>query len=114
MHKFKRKFLIGLFLLFLTIAPANANDNFIPIRVGISNTSFNTYLFEEIEFINFFNGNAVVDGSIDYTTVDIDKEFITPMTGITIEFNDFKANKVVVCFDSSYDAFVNEIIVLGK
>ena len=65
MHKFKRKFLIGLFLLFLTIAPANANDNFIPIRVGISNTSFNTYLFEEIEFINA-NTLSVMDSATGY------------------------------------------------
>ena len=76
------------------------------------NSVFFAEHLEEVAFINFFNGNAILDATIDYNVVDIDKEFIKPMTGITFDLNGFKADKVVVCFDSSYDAFVNEIIVL--
>lgn len=82
--------------------------------IQIMNSVFFAEHLEEVAFINFFNGNAILDATIDYNVVDIDKEFIKPMTGITFDLNDFKADKVVVCFDSSYDAFVNEIIVLGK
>ena len=64
MHNLKRKFLIVLFLM-LSMAPSYASDNFIPIRVGISNTSFNTYLFEKTEFINA-NTLSVMDSATGY------------------------------------------------
>ena len=69
---------------------------------------------EEVEFINFFNGNAVVEGCIDYEVVNIDTEFIFPDSGITYNLHDIKANKVVICFDNDWEANINEIIVLGK
>ena len=69
---------------------------------------------EEVEFINFFNGNAIIDGCIDYEHVNIDTEFIFPDSGITYNLHDIKANKVVICIDADWEANINEIIVLGK
>ena len=69
---------------------------------------------EEVEFINFFNGNAIIDGCIDYDVVNIDTEFIFPDSGLTYNLYDIKADKVVICFDNTWEAQINEIIVLGK
>ena len=69
---------------------------------------------EEVEFINFFNDNAIIDGCIDYEHTNIDTEFIFPDSGITYNLYDIKANKVVICFDCDWEACINEIIVLGK
>ena len=69
---------------------------------------------EEVEFINFFNDNAIIDGCIDYEHTNINTEFIFPDSGITYNLYDIKANKVVICFDCDWEACINEIIVLGK
>ena len=82
-------------------------------RIFLTPVSFGKHV-EEVEFINFFNGNAVVEGCIDYEVVNIDTEFIFPDSGITYNLHDIKANKVVICFDNDWEANINEIIVLGK
>jgi hypothetical protein len=83
---------------------------------GIQIVNSSTYgkHVEEVEFINFFNGNAILEGCIDYEVVNIDTEFIFPDSGLTYNLHDIKANKVVICFDNDWEAQINEIIVLGK
>ncbi|MCD7879325.1 MAG: SpoIID/LytB domain-containing protein [Candidatus Gastranaerophilales bacterium] len=46
--------------------PVLASDNSIPIRVGISDTKFSTYLFDSIEF-NDVSGLNVMDSATGYT-----------------------------------------------
>ena len=49
-----------------------------------------------------------------YRRVLDDKEFIFPGSSFTIDFDDIKATKVVLCFDTTDGAQINEIKVLGK
>ena len=51
MHKASKKILYILVVFLAFIMPVHAGDNSIPIRVGISNTNFKTYLFDNIDFI---------------------------------------------------------------
>ena len=79
----------------------------------VNSSTFGKHV-EEVEFINFFNGNAIIDGCIDYEVVNIETEFIFPDSGLTYNIYDIKADKVVICFDNTWEAQINEIIVLGK
>ena len=63
----KKRFII-LFLvlmLFFNNQPTFSNDNYIPVRVGISNTNFSTYLFDVIEFNNA-NVLTIMDSTTGY------------------------------------------------
>ena len=60
------------------------------------------------------NGNAIIEGCIDYEVVNIDTEFIFPDSGLTYNLHDIKANKVVICFDNDWEAQINEIRVFGR
>lgn len=79
----------------------------------VNSTTFGSH-FEEIEYINFFNDNALLDLVTNYEEVDYDKEFVYPTSGITIDITGVRANKVVICMDNDYQLNINEIIVLGK
>ncbi len=82
--------------------------------IQIVNSVYYEKHVELLEFINFFNGNAILDGNINFDQVNDEKEFIFPATGFTYDFEGFRAKKVVVCFDYEEDFNLNEIIVLGK
>jgi hypothetical protein len=43
-----------------------------------------------------------------------DKEFIFPGSSFTIDFEDIKASRVILCFDTTEGGQINEIQVLGK
>lgn len=66
MSKLSKKLIYILIVFFAFILPVYAGDNSIPIRVGISNTNFKTYLFDKIEFINVQN-LEVMDSATGYT-----------------------------------------------
>lgn len=66
MYKFNKLLLIIFFIVLTALQPADAADNNIPIRVGISNTNFQTYLFDNIEFINAKDLD-VMDAQTGYT-----------------------------------------------
>ncbi len=53
------KVFIYIFIIFSFIMPVYANDNNIPVGVGISNTNFKTYIFDKVEFINAQNLEAM-------------------------------------------------------
>ena len=61
------KFFITLVLVALSLfQTVYASDNYIPVRVGISNTNFNTYLFSSVEFISA-DSLVVMDSATGYT-----------------------------------------------
>lgn len=61
------KFFITLVLVALSFFQAvYATDNYIPVRVGISNTNFNTYLFQSVEFLSAAS-LVVMDSATGYT-----------------------------------------------
>ena len=62
-----KKYFLTLVLVFLSaFQTVYASDNYIPVRVGISNTNFNTYLFNSIEFISA-DSLIVMDSATGYT-----------------------------------------------
>lgn len=65
MKKLKFLFLFFISVLIINTQNANATDNYIPIRVGISNTNFQTYLFDSVEFLNA-NNLMVIDAETGY------------------------------------------------
>lgn len=65
MKKLKILFLFFISVLIINMQNANATDNYIPIRVGISNTNFQTYLFDSVEFLNA-NNLMVIDAETGY------------------------------------------------
>ena len=82
------KYYILFFILFLlSLSPqANANDNNIPVRVGISNTNFNTYIFQNIEFLSA-NSIVVMDSATGYT---LEKQPYANVIKVTSENNLFR------------------------
>ena len=66
MCKFSKKLIYLLFALVLFIPAVKADDNKLPVRVGISNTNFKTYLFDNIVFLNAKKMN-VMDSASGYT-----------------------------------------------
>lgn len=52
-------------LLFAAVQTVYAYDNHIPVRVGISNTNFSTYLFDSVEF-NDLNTLNIMDATTGY------------------------------------------------
>lgn len=66
MQRVKLFFILFILVLLSAYSPVNANDNNIPIRVGISNTNFNTYLFQDIEFLQA-NSIVIMDSATGYT-----------------------------------------------
>ena len=65
MHKFNKILFIILFISMATFLPVKAADTTVPIRVGISNTSFQTYLFDNVEFNKAFE-LEVMDAQTGY------------------------------------------------
>ncbi len=55
-----------LVIMMMSLQSCNATDDFMPVRVGISDTSFKTYLYDSIEFINAANLN-ITDRATGYT-----------------------------------------------
>lgn len=84
--------------------------------IAIYNSAFYEKMIEEVAYIDFDNGNAVIYPQYCVEKyVDYDLEFIQPGSAITVEFNkSFTASRVVICFKTSSPANINEIKVLGK
>ena len=72
-------YLLLIIIIGICTQPCLAADNNVAVRVGISNSNFNTYLFDEIEFNNAQN-LVVMDLATGYTAPE--KE------NISIEFVD--------------------------
>ena len=68
MYKFNKVLFFIVFIIIAMFQPACAADSTIPIRVGISNTNFQTYLFENIEFNNA-DCLDVMDSATGYTAL---------------------------------------------
>ncbi len=59
------KYIYTFIIIFLFMQGVYASDNYIPVRVGISNTSFQTYLFDTVEF-NEAQNLQVMDAATGY------------------------------------------------
>ncbi len=65
MYRISKFILYIIFIVLFLPSFANAGDNHIPVRVGISNTNFNNYLFENIEF-NDAKNLEIMDSATGY------------------------------------------------
>ena len=65
MYRISKFILYVIFIVLFLPSFANAGDNHIPVRVGISNTNFNNYLFENIEF-NDAKNLEIMDSATGY------------------------------------------------
>ncbi len=81
--------------------------------IVINNSAYYDKALFEIDYINFFNDNVIYNAAFMLNYVNDELEFIHPGSSFTIDFDDFKATRVVLCFDTS-GAQINEIKVLGK
>ena len=82
--------------------------------IQINNSAYYDKALFEIAYINFFNDNVIFNASFMPNYVNEDKEFIFPGSAFTIDFDDIKATRVVICFETTDGAQINEIKVLGK
>lgn len=88
-----KKFIYLLIILSLLILPALAEDNSVPVRVGISNTNFQTYLFDTIEFNNPQN-----------------LEVMDSATGYVIPISENSTTLKVTSENNLFRVYVNEIL----
>ncbi len=65
---------------------AKASDNYIPVRVGISDNKFSTYLYNSIEFNNLEN-TEIMDSSSGYS---VEKKANSKIVKVTLENNLFR------------------------
>lgn len=66
MHKLKNLFLLLILILIANMPKTIATDNNIPIKAGISDTDFRTYIFSSMEFLNA-NKLSVIDSATGYS-----------------------------------------------
>ena len=69
----------------------------------------------EIDYINFFNGNAMYNIGFIPNYINDEKEFIFPTSAFTVELDtEIKATKVLIAIDTTTGAQLNEIKVFGR
>lgn len=82
--------------------------------IMIYNSAFYDKALSEIDYINFFNDNAVFNVGFMLCYINEEKEFIYPTSSFVVEFDeDIKATKVLIALDTP-GAQINEIKVLGR
>lgn len=84
--------------------------------ISIYNSAFYEKMISSIAYIDFGNGNVVINPVFNYNkNTNNQLQFIYPCSAISIEFNNiFTSNKVIVCFKTANGANINEIQILGK
>lgn len=82
--------------------------------ISIYNSAYYDKALSQIEFINFFNGNAIIDAQFSVSYLNDVQEFIFPGSAFTFDFAEFKASRVVIGIDTGYEAQFNEIKVFGR
>lgn len=94
MFNIKKYLLIILSILFISTQNTYATDNNIPVRIGISNTNFQTYLFDVVEFNNA-SILQVLDSTTGYTAPIEDTSSIVKVTSENNLFRIYIDEKLV-------------------
>lgn len=81
--------------------------------ISIYNSAFYDYYLSAIDFINFFDGNAILDADFPSSYVNDEYEFIFPTSAFVFDFKDIVASRVVIGFNASSEVRLNEIKVFG-
>lgn len=82
--------------------------------ISIYNSAFYDKYLSEISFINFYNDNVIYDAYFLDDYINEEKEFIFPGSAFVLDIEkEFKASKVIIGFETSSGAQLNEIKILG-
>lgn len=81
--------------------------------INIYNSAFFDKYLSEIDFINFDNDKVIYNGYFSSAYVNEEKEFISPCSAFTYDFDDITARRVIIGFDTTTEVQINEIKVLG-
>ena len=84
--------------------------------VAIYNSAYYDKYVNEVQYVDFGNGNAVKNlVFLQEKFINDETEFVFPNSAFTVEFyTTFKANKLTICFNLPEGGQINEIVVLGK
>lgn len=83
--------------------------------LAIYNSADYEHYLSDISYISFGNGNVILDTSFrESEYIDFEKEFIRPCSSFTYQFNEIKADKVVIGFDTDGARQINDIEIYGK
>ena len=82
--------------------------------IMINNSAYYEKAIFEIDFINFFNDNVIYNATFMMNYYNEDTEFVYPGSAFNIDFEDIRASRVVICFNTTDGGQINEIKVLGK
>lgn len=83
--------------------------------LAIYNSAFYDNYLSDISYISFGNGNVILDPFFrESEYVNDEKEFVRPCSAFTYQFEEIRASKVVVAFDTDGLRQLNEIEVYGK
>ena len=83
--------------------------------ISIYNSAFYDKALMEIDYINFFNGNALFNVGFISAYINEEKSFIFPTSAFTVELDtEIKATKVLIAIDTTTGAQLNEIKVFGR
>ncbi len=100
----------------------NAGDSYIELDFGkeyniggisVYNSAFYDNYLSQIEFINFFNGNVILESRFANSYINDEFEFIFPTSAFVFDFEDIVASRVVIGFRTSVPTNINEIKVFG-
>ncbi len=81
--------------------------------ISIYNSAYYDTILSQIDFINFFDGNAIIDVSFQEDYINNEYEFVFPTSAFVYDFADITASKVVIGFKTNQTTFINEIRVFG-
>ena len=83
--------------------------------ISIYNSAFYDKALMEIDYINFFNDNAIFNVGYISAYINEEKSFIFPTSAFTVELDkEIKATKVLIAIDTTTGAQLNEIKVFGR
>ena len=81
----------------------------------IYNSAFYNKMTQNIEFINFQNGNAIFDCYFPEEVVNEEMEFVYPSSAFVFDIlEDIKASKMIICAKTNEEVRLNEIYVMGR
>ena len=81
----------------------------------IYNSAFYNKMTNEIDYINFKNGNAIFNCVYPEEVINLETEFIYPSSAFAFDFPDeIRASEMIICVTSQEEVRLNEIYVMGR
>lgn len=81
--------------------------------ISIYNSAFYNKYVPEIDYINFGNGNAILNGVFPSRYVNDETEFVFPCSAFTYDFDEIETDTIIIGISSEKVSALNEIAVFG-